>query len=97
MGAGRGFRVDEQGSPLLMEVVHTSVRRPGNGRSGSSQQGPTDWRYNAGLFDGMLVCTDADRMRDAVVNGVGHGRAYGFGLLSVVPVSGDGHDARSSP
>ena len=37
------------------------------------------------LFDGRLVIDDADRVRDAVVNGVGPGKAFGFGLLSLAP------------
>jgi CRISPR system Cascade subunit CasE len=37
------------------------------------------------LFDGLLVVDDADGVRNAVVNGVGPGKAFGFGLLSLGP------------
>lgn len=97
VGARCGFRVDEQASPLLMEAVHAAVRNPGRDRGNSNQSDPVDWRFNAGLFSGVLVCTDPGRLRDAVVDGVGHAKAFGFGLLSVAPVSGDGYDARCSP
>lgn len=84
MGAARGFRiVDEPAPPLLMEAVHVSVRNPGKSRGGSNQDKPTDKRYNAGLFNGVLVCTDPDPLRDAVATGVGSGKAFGFGLLSL--------------
>jgi CRISPR system Cascade subunit CasE len=84
IGAGRGFRVvDEPESPLLMEAVHTYVRNPGKGRGGSNREKPVDWRYNAGLFNGLLVCTDPDRLRDAIVDGIGSAKAFGFGLLSL--------------
>ncbi|MDI6450515.1 type I-E CRISPR-associated protein Cas6/Cse3/CasE [Anaerobaca lacustris] len=85
----RGFRViDEVGErepSLLMEAVHTVVRNPARGRDASHQDKPTRKRYNAGLFEGMLVCTDPDQLRDAIINGIGHGKAFGFGLLSIAP------------
>jgi CRISPR system Cascade subunit CasE len=85
LGAERGFRINEEASPLFMEAVPTAVRNPGKGSGGANQNKPTRWRYNAGLFEGVLVCTDPDRLRDAVINGVGHGKAFGFGLLSLAP------------
>ncbi|MBN2127946.1 MAG: type I-E CRISPR-associated protein Cas6/Cse3/CasE [Sedimentisphaerales bacterium] len=88
MGSGRGFRVvDEKVSPLLMEAIHTVVRNPGKGGGGSNQDKPTQKRYNGGLFEGVLVCTDSDLLREAVINGVGHAKAFGFGLLSIAPVN----------
>lgn len=39
--------------------------------------------YNAALFDGVVTCTDADRLKVAVINGVGRGKAFGMGLLSL--------------
>jgi CRISPR system Cascade subunit CasE len=35
------------------------------------------------LFEGRLVVTDADVLRQTLVQGIGAGKAYGFGLLSV--------------
>ena len=37
------------------------------------------------LFDGRLVVKDADRIRDAMAQGIGPGKAFGFGLLSLGP------------
>lgn len=39
--------------------------------------------YNAALFDGVLTCMDTDRLKAAVINGVGRGKAFGMGLLSL--------------
>ena len=39
------------------------------------------------LFDGLLAVTDPQAFRGAVENGVGHGKAMGLGLFSVVPVT----------
>lgn len=38
------------------------------------------------LYDGLLTVTDPDRFREALEDGIGHGKAVGLGLLSVVPV-----------
>jgi CRISPR system Cascade subunit CasE len=37
-------------------------------------------------FDGILVVTDPDKLREAVRNGIGPQKAYGFGLLSIAPL-----------
>lgn len=37
-------------------------------------------------FDGVLVVTDPDKLRQAVRNGIGPQKAYGFGLLSLAPL-----------
>ena len=37
------------------------------------------------LYDGVLTVTDPDRFGDALQTGVGHGKALGLGMLSVVP------------
>lgn len=53
------------------------------------------WRAAAGdrkpllfgsvLFEGELSVSDAERFRRALASGIGSGKAYGFGLLSVAP------------
>lgn len=44
--------------------------------------------FGAAVFDGVLRVTDAARFRAALAAGIGPGKAYGFGLLSVAPVRG---------
>ena len=39
------------------------------------------------LYDGILTLTDADRFREALQTGIGHGKAMGLGLLSVAPIA----------
>ena len=36
-----------------------------------------------GQFDGVLEVTDPDRLRAALERGIGHGKAFGLGLLSL--------------
>ncbi len=38
------------------------------------------------VFDGILVVTDPDKLREAVRNGIGPQKAFGFGLLSLAPL-----------
>jgi len=57
----------------------------------------TGWRpdrskmtFGAVTFDGLLRITDVDRFREALIQGIGTGKAYGFGLLSIAPASSGG-------
>ncbi|ASO21823.1 CRISPR system Cascade subunit CasE [Actinoalloteichus hoggarensis] len=42
-------------------------------------------RHARTRFQGVATVVDAERLRDAVLSGIGRARAYGCGLLSVVP------------
>lgn len=42
-------------------------------------------------FEGILQVTDADALRMALVEGIGPAKAYGCGLLTLVPVTGSIH------
>jgi CRISPR system Cascade subunit CasE len=82
IGDKNGFQViDQPQSPLFMETVYTCVHRPRKLQENAS----LDKRYNGGLFEGLLVCTDEDRMREVILNGIGSAKAFGFGLLSLAP------------
>lgn len=37
------------------------------------------------LYDGILMVTEPDNFRTALQTGIGHGKAMGLGLMSVVP------------
>ncbi|MBI4774291.1 MAG: type I-E CRISPR-associated protein Cas6/Cse3/CasE [Deltaproteobacteria bacterium] len=39
------------------------------------------------LFDGLLRVTDTNAFLDTIIRGIGPGKAFGFGLLSLAPVS----------
>jgi len=43
-------------------------------------------RFNAAMFDGILTCKDPQLLREAVVNGIGRGKAFGMGLLSLAVI-----------
>lgn len=39
--------------------------------------------FNSVVFDGNLQITDAEKFRETLIHGIGQGKAYGFGLLSI--------------
>lgn len=43
-------------------------------------------QYAKAVFDGLLTVTDADAFREALMYGIGHEKAYGCGLMSVIPI-----------
>jgi CRISPR system Cascade subunit CasE len=51
--------------------------------SGESRRGKV--RHAITRFDGVAVVTDADAVREAVVTGIGRGKAFGCGMLSLAP------------
>jgi CRISPR system Cascade subunit CasE len=51
-----------------------------------SRGGKQEKPLGAVQFDGVLEVTDPDKLREAVRNGLGSQKAYGFGLLSIAPI-----------
>ncbi len=45
-------------------------------------------RHALTRYDGIAVVTDPDALRRAVLDGVGRGKSYGAGLLSLAPLRG---------
>lgn len=57
-------------------------------RPGLTQQGRREGHrisHAAVVFDGLLRVVDADALRAGIREGIGAGKAYGFGLLSLAP------------
>lgn len=52
-----------------------------------SREGKDPKPLGAVQFDGVLVVNDPEKLREAVRNGIGPQKAYGFGLLSLAPIS----------
>lgn len=42
------------------------------------------------VFEGGLVVRDPDRLREAIISGIGPGKAYGCGLLTLAPLQRSG-------
>jgi CRISPR system Cascade subunit CasE len=87
-GAAGGFRVPpvgetaSSGGPAVRVTREASAygRRPTGAEGGRLSFAPV-------VFDGCLLVTDAEVFRRTLAEGVGPAKAYGFGLLSVGPMS----------
>lgn len=75
-GADSGFQIESVGLTILSFPAIKSEKSPRE-RGGS---------FSAVQFDGVLVVTDPDKLKEAVRNGIGPQKAYGFGLLSLAPL-----------
>jgi CRISPR system Cascade subunit CasE len=98
VGKGRGGREGVPGGfELLMEKGEDAEGREGliprvnvccegkqTGRKRDASAGHA-MTHLAVVFDGLLRVTDRDAFVETLVRGIGSGKAYGFGLLSVAP------------
>lgn len=66
---------------LLLGYQHRTDRDPAHG---VRPDGITI-RHNIIRFDGAALITDAEKLRESIRTGIGKGRPYGCGLLSIAP------------
>ncbi len=69
--------------------VRPEGKQQGRKKVGESSHSMTHF---AVLFEGLLRVTDADAFLESLVRGIGSGKAYGFGLLSIAPVNTSGSE-----
>jgi len=72
-GEQHGFTVEEQEISILRNQWYTFWKKTG-GRV----------RLLGVTYEGRLTVTDADKFREALMAGIGRGKAYGMGLLTVM-------------
>ena len=103
-GNEAGFRlVTVQARSGLNDEASTVESRTGEGGDariavgavvhGARREGDADRQkltFGATTFDGRLIITDAQRFRRVLEVGVGTGKAFGFGLLSIAPIASVG-------
>lgn len=80
-GEQSGFDLVRRGDGFPTVQVSPVQRVVGHGS-------PDTRTFGAVTFEGVLRVTDANLLRAALVVGLGSGKAYGFGLLSLAPVRG---------
>lgn len=69
-----GFSIDRDA--MILQPGYIYVNKNGKGQ-----------RLCSVIFEGLLRVTDADAFRQTLIRGIGSGKAFGFGLLSVAPVN----------
>jgi len=75
-GQRGGFSVDS-----VLPHAQRFVRSKKNGRT---------LTFYSVLFDGALTVENPEAFRETLLSGIGRGKAFGLGLLSVAPASGQG-------
>lgn len=81
--AEAGFRLANLRIKETVENVAASAQSKIKSRR---REGEPPMTFGAVTFEGVLEVEDADAFRKSLTSGVGSGKAYGFGLLSVAPV-----------
>jgi CRISPR system Cascade subunit CasE len=83
-GASGGFRLlDVNAQPEVRVVRAANLEKARGWRPGRDGTAAMPLRFGAVSFEGRLEVTDSDAFRMTLRNGLGSGKAFGFGLLSV--------------
>jgi CRISPR system Cascade subunit CasE len=82
-----GFRLlSVRGRPDVPALQASTVSKIVGTRpdpASSSTRAAARLTFGSVIFDGLLVVTDSPRFQEALARGIGPGKAYGFGLLSI--------------
>lgn len=82
-GEEAGFRL--AGVQIKDDVENVASVEQGKISFGKSKNSP-NLTFGSVVFEGVLQITDTDKFRESLIQGIGSGKAYGFGLLSIAPV-----------
>lgn len=84
-GEQHGFRLLATTANPELPDARAAVLETARGRRpiAGSTASPMPLRFGAVLFEGRLEVSDSTRFREALEHGIGSGKAFGFGLLSV--------------
>lgn len=83
-GQDGGFRLlHVQAQPDVQEVHMSNLEKVRGWRPKAEDHRAMPLHFGAVLFEGRLEVTDSDRFRSTLRIGVGSGKAFGFGLLSI--------------
>jgi len=87
-----GFRIPGDWVEAKHPETHDPIRLPNfrvdvvpEGRDRNDKAGHRDGAFLAVRFEGVLEVTEPEKFRETVFAGIGSGKSFGFGLLSVGP------------
>lgn len=82
-GEGAGFRL----ANIAIKETVENASAVGQGKIQARRNDASrPMTFGTVVYEGVLQVTDAVKLREALVKGIGSAKAYGFGLLSVAPV-----------
>jgi len=64
----------------------TSKAQRKEGKEGKEGNAARQMKFRSALLEGTLTVTDVPAFQQAVASGIGSAKAFGFGLLSVIPL-----------
>lgn len=73
-----------QGERSGFELLEVRIAKSG-GVTGRPKDKPNPIQLETALFEGLLRVVDPEAFRETLRKGIGRGRAYGCGLLSIAP------------
>ena len=79
-GEDAGFRLTDV---RIKEAVANAAVQYSSKQFGRRGRDDKKMTFGSVVFEGILQVTDAEKFREALQTGIGTGKAYGFGLLSV--------------
>lgn len=79
-GEEAGFRLTDARIKEAVENAHVHSSSKQFGRRGRNDKKMT---FGAVVFEGILQVTDAEKFTESLKTGIGTGKAYGFGLMSI--------------
>lgn len=72
----KGFSINKDSTIVQPGYIYVNKTRDGSGQ-----------RLRSVRYEGILEVSDADNFHKTLIRGIGSGKAFGFGLLSVAPVN----------
>lgn len=79
-GEDAGFQLTDV---RIKEAVENAVAHSLSKQFGQSGRDDKKMTFGAVVFEGVLQVTDAEKFRESLRTGIGTGKAYGFGLMSI--------------
>ncbi|MBI2843429.1 MAG: type I-E CRISPR-associated protein Cas6/Cse3/CasE [Armatimonadetes bacterium] len=80
-----GFSIDKDSTTIQPGYIYMSKKRVTQEHLKEEKKEDAVRMFSV-RYEGILEVTDADAFRNAVICGIGPGKAFGFGLLSVAPL-----------
>ena len=82
--------LERKGTDAGFQLANVQIKEIGNAVavgqaqiSFSKNRNSPPLTFGSVIFDGVLRVTDTDKFRESLIKGIGTGKAYGFGLLSI--------------
>lgn len=79
-------RANANGFTINPEQVRITVSKDLFQHHGEDEGNQVCMALAAATFDGVLTITDLEKFRNVLMHGLGKKRAYGFGLLTIIPI-----------